>query len=140
MFGPPPTDEEKRIAERTAFVARFIVLREGRSSRAHRRIEALEWTVNASVDDVYVLFREAFVANGDRMSGVDKDLNRALDHARRSSQHFVDPYLERATTTFFDALKDYMRSNELLFGADMEEVPRSGGWKMPKPEKKKTAS
>jgi hypothetical protein len=121
----------RRIAARTAFIARFIVLREGRRSRAHRLIEQLTWDIEATADDVMKLIREAFVENGDRLGPVERDLRRALEHAERSVDHFIDQYVGRATTSFREALSDYDRSNRLLFGEDKEEVPRSGGWRVP---------
>ena len=42
-----------KSAERTAFVARFIVLREGRRSRAHRQIEQLCWEIETTAEDLY---------------------------------------------------------------------------------------
>lgn len=116
---------------RTAFVARFIVLREGRRSRAHRVIEAMEWNEATTAEDLYQMFREAFMANGDKLQPVDRDLNRALDHAKCSATYFIEQYIGRATLNFHEALADYQRSNRLLFGDDDEEVPRSGGWRLP---------
>lgn len=123
--------ESKRVALRTAFVARFIVLREGRRSRAHRIIEQMAWSVEATADELYKMFRQAFVDNGDKMQPVDRDLKRALGHAQRSVDHFVGQYIDRSTLSFQQALVDYERSNKLLFGEDPNGVPRSGGWKVP---------
>lgn len=123
--------EVRRTALRTAFVARFIVLREGRRSRAHRAIEQLMWEESATAYDLYVRFRTAFVDNGDRLQPVDRDLKRALEHAERSVDYFIEQYCDRSTLTFRDALVDYVRSNRLLFGED-GEVPRKGGWRCPK--------
>lgn len=125
-------DEEARnSAMRTAFVARFIVLREGRRSRAHRVIEAMTWDEETTADELYDKFREAFIANGDKLQPVDRDLTRALEHAKCSASYFVDQYIGRSTLSFREALSDYERSNRLLFGDDAEEVPRSGGWRLP---------
>jgi len=120
--------ELRRIALRTAFVARFVVLREGRRSRAHRLIEELSWPTSATAYDLYNLFRQSFIDNGDRLQPVDRDLRRALEHAERSIDHFIDQYVDRATISFRQALADYGRSNQLLFGED-GEVPRTGGWR-----------
>ena len=131
-FGRKVDPEARRLALRTAFVARFIVLREGRRSRAHRLIEQLEWTHGSTAQDLYQLFRQAFVQNGDRIGPVDRDLRRALEHAERSVDYFIDQYKGRATLSFRDALVDYRRSNQLLFGEDDQTdvvVPRSGGWR-----------
>ena len=121
--------ELRRIALRTAFIARFIVLREGRRSRAHRQIEQLTWPAQATAYDLYTLLRETFVANGDRLQPVDRDLRRALEHSERSVDYFVEQYVDRQTLSFKDALRDYYRSNQLLFGED-GEVPRTGGWRV----------
>ena len=123
--------EQERAARRTAFVARFIVLREGRRSRAHRQIEDLAWAEATTAEELYKLIRQAFVANGDKLQPVDRDLKRALEHAQCSAGYFVDQYVERQTLSFKDALEDYERSNRLLFGDNPEEVPRTGGWRLP---------
>ena len=124
------TESERIIALRTAFVARFIVLREGRRSKAHRMIEEMVWTDDASAENVANMFRHAFIASGDKIQPAEKDITKALDHAKRSIEYFLDHYLGRATTSFQEALEDYQRSNELLFGENREEVPRSGGWQV----------
>jgi hypothetical protein len=116
-------------ARRTAFVARFIVLRESKRTRAHRIIELMSWDDTTTVEDLASRFRQAFVDNGDNMVPVDRDLRRALAHAERSLKHFVLEYAQRATLNFVDSLHDYERSNSLLFGDD--ESPKPGGWRMP---------
>ncbi|MCB0337405.1 MAG: hypothetical protein KDD62_13910 [Bdellovibrionales bacterium] len=126
------TDEAQIIIEaarRTAFVARFIVLRESKRSRAHRAIEELEWTQETSAEQLAETIRNIFVKNGDNLSPVDRDIRRALDHSRRSLKHFVQEYSMRSTLSFIDALYDYERSNSLLFGE--EEQPKHGGWRLP---------
>lgn len=124
--------DKRRVALRTAFIARFIVLREGRRSKAHREIEQTWWEAEATAQDLYQIFRAAFVKNGDKLGPVDRDLKRALEHAERSVDHFVNQYCERATTSFREALKDYAKSNQLLFGEDPSgpEAPRIGGWRL----------
>lgn len=119
----------QRAAARTAFVARFIVLREGRRTRAHRVIEALTWDEETTAEELAAMFRRAFIENGDKLGPVDRDIRRALEHARCSAGYFTDQYLGRRTLSFAEALADYQRSNALLFGDD-EEVPRSGGWRV----------
>ncbi len=116
-------------ARRTAFVARFIVLREAKRSRAHRVIEAMEWDEKTTAEVLYDRFREAFINNGDNMMPVDRDLRRALAHANPSLRHFIEEYASRATTSFIGSLYDYEKSNELLFKDG--ENPRLGGWRMP---------
>jgi hypothetical protein len=116
-------------ARRTAFVARFIVLREGKRTRAHRVIEMMEWDDLTTVEELSARFRQAFLDNGDAMMPVDRDLRRSLAHSFRSLKFFVSEYAARATTDFICALEDYGRSNELLFTE--EEQPRSGGWRLP---------
>lgn len=116
-------------ARRTAFVARFIVLREAKRTRAHRVIEMMEWDALTTAEDLADRFREAFVANGDNMMPVDRDIRRALAHASRSLNHFIREYAERGTRDFIEALFDYERSNALLFGED--EQPKPGGWRLP---------
>ena len=120
-------------ARRTAFVARFIVLREGKRTRAHRAIEMMEWDEFVTVEELAQRFRQAFVDNGDNMVPVDRDLRRSLAHSYRSLKFFVSEYARRATVDFIGALEDYGRSNDLLF---TEEQPRSGGWRLPHELKK----
>lgn len=128
-----PGSREEQVAlqraRRTAFVARFIVLREAKRTRAHRTIELMDWTPDATAEELCKAFREVFVSNGDNMGPVDRDLQRALNHSSRSLQHFVREYERRATLSFIDALFDYERSNKLLFGDD--EQPKPGGWRLP---------
>jgi hypothetical protein len=119
----------KRAAVRTAFVARFIVLREGRRTRAHRMIEQMQWDSNTSAEQLAERFREAFVTNGDKLGPVDRDLKRALEHAESSVNFFIAQYLERETLSFPEALADYERSNELLFGDEPDAPMRTGGWR-----------
>lgn len=114
-------------ARRTAFVARFIVLREARRTRAHRTIEQLSWNKDTTAEELADLFRTAFKQNGDNMVPVNRDIRRALAHADRSINHFIGEYSSRATLNFIDALMDYERSNKLLFGED--EQPKTGGWR-----------
>jgi hypothetical protein len=114
-------------ARRTAFVARFIVLREARRTRAHRKIEQLAWSRETSAEELAEIFRSAFKDNGDNMVPVNRDIRRALAHADRSINHFIGEYSSRATLNFVDALIDYERSNKLLFGDD--EQPKTGGWR-----------
>lgn len=116
-------------ARRTAFVARFIVLRESKRTRAHRTIEMMEWSDETTAEELAAKFREVFVKNGDNMTPVDRDINRALGHSSRSLNHFITEYSARATTSFIDSLWDYERSNVLLFGSD--EQPKPGGWRLP---------
>jgi hypothetical protein len=117
-------------ARRTAFVARFIILREGKRSRAHRTIEHLKWESNATAEELAVKFRQAYIDNKDSIRAIDKDIKRALSHADRSIAFFVHEYNKRATLSFIEALEDYERSTVLLFGDG--EVPRAGGWRLPK--------
>lgn len=121
-------DRALQSARRTAFVARFIVLREAKRTKSHRVIETMEWSSETTAEELYQRFRDVFVQNGDNMVPVDRDLRRALAHASRSLQHFVREYEERATLNFVDALFDYERSNHLLFGDD--EQPKPGGWRL----------
>ena len=116
-------------ARRTAFVARFIVLRESKRSRAHRIIELMTWDSSTSAEELAQRFRDEFVKNGDNMGPVDRDVKRALAHSSRSLNHFIREYSSRATLSFIDALFDYEKSNALLFGGD--EQPRTGGWRLP---------
>lgn len=124
------------IALRTAFVSRFIVLREARRSRAHRAIEEMSWDHETSAEDLADRFRNAFISNGDKMEPVERDITRALEHAHRSiTSHFTAHYCERSSLNFKAALEDYKKSNELLFGDSKEELednfkPREGGWRL----------
>lgn len=116
-------------ARRTAFVARFIVLRESKRTKAHRIIEMMDWHEDTTAEELYEQFRSVFLKNGDNMVPVDRDLRRAFGHASRSLNFFVSEYASRATGSFIGALFDYERSNKLLFGAD--EQPKPGGWRLP---------
>lgn len=117
-------------ARRTAFVARFIVLREGKRTRAHRVIEMMEWDDLTTVEELCERFRSAFIENGDNMVPVERDLRRAVAHSQRSLKFFVSEYSARSTRSFIESLQDYARSNELLFGTE-EEQPKPGGWRLP---------
>jgi hypothetical protein len=120
----------KVVAIRTAFIARFIVLREGRRSRAHRAIEKLTWNVNTSSNELAERIRQTFVDNGDKLEPVNRDISRALRHAERSAVYFIQEYLDRATLNFAQALLDYEKSNKMLFGEDNINGPRKGGWRL----------
>lgn len=126
----PESDPGVIRARRTAFIARFIVLRESKRSRAHRRIEELSWDDATTADELGEIIRNIFVENGDNMGPVDRDLRRALGHSKRSLNFFISEYSTRATMNFIDALFDYERSNTLLFGND--EQPKPGGWRLPR--------
>ena len=117
-------------ARRTAFVARFIVLREAKRSRAHRVIEQMEWEDFTTAEEIAERIRKVFIENGDNMEPVERDIRRAMAHANRSLSHFVGEYSLRSTLTFIDALFDYEKSNQLLFGDD-DEQPKFGGWRLP---------
>lgn len=121
----------KRLAIRTAFISRFIVLREARRTKAHRLIESMSWDEQATAEDLYERFRQAYIQNGDKLEPVDRDLSRALKHAYCSVDHFLGQYVGRSTANFVEALDDYKRSNELLFGDDEEEMPKTVGWRLP---------
>ena len=130
---PTLTEEQTKSviqARRTAFVARLIVLRESKRTKAHRIIELMEWSEYTSAEELCGAFRQIFVDNGDNMVPVDRDLRRALAHANRSLNYFISEYASRATSNFIQSLEDYERSNSLLFGAD--EQPKPGGWRLPK--------
>lgn len=116
-------------AQRTAFLARFIVLRESRRSRAHRKIEELEWTDETSARDLAESMLRIFQDNGDRPSMVERDIQRALSHAERLPFSLYQEYSARSTLSFVEALSDYERSNTLLFTE--EEGPRLVGWQPP---------
>ncbi|MBX7144126.1 MAG: hypothetical protein K1X79_06725 [Oligoflexia bacterium] len=130
---PKPQGDEQTLsviqARRTAFVARFIVLRESKRTRAHRIIETMSWDESTTAEELAKRFRQVFVDNGDNMVPVDRDINRAVAHASRSLNFFIHEYAARSTLNFIDALYDYERSNSLLFGSD--EQPKPGGWRLP---------
>lgn len=127
-----PQDRSQNLikAKRAAFLARFIVLRESKRSRAHRNIELLEWDDCTTAEDLAFRFREEFQNNGDLMTSVDRDLRRALNHSRKTIHFFINEYSRRATTNFIEALADYELSISLLFGED-DEQPKTGGWRLP---------
>ncbi len=116
-------------ARRTAFVSRFIVLRESKRTKAHRIIEKMSWPNDTTAEELAMMFRQTFIDNGDNMMPVDRDIKRALGHSQRSLNYFVVEYAKRSTLNFIDALWDYEKSNTLLFGED--ENPRTGGWRLP---------
>ena len=116
-------------ARRTAFLARFIVLREGRRSRAHREIELMDWSELTTAEKLAERFREAFVSNGDKLVPVDRDIRRALAHSDRVLAYLVPEYVQRASNDFVHALKDYEESNALLF-EEGDEQPKSIGWRL----------
>lgn len=135
-------------ARRTAFISRFIVLREGKKSKAHRKIEMLEWTDSTCTEELLEKIRNIFEACGDNLNTVDRDLRRALAHADRLNplknkevsetyeSHFslwplIEEYNKRACSNFIDALFDYERSNKLLFGEEGDQ-PKLGGWRLPR--------
>ncbi len=126
---PQEVDRAIIRARRTAFVARFIVLREGKRTRAHRAIEVMEWEDLTTVEELAFRFRQAFEQNGDNMFPVDRDIRRAVAHSYRSIKFFVSEYATRATINFVDSLLDYERSNQLLFSDD--DQPKPGGWRLP---------
>lgn len=126
----PAYEQASNRARRTAFVARFIVLRESKRTRAHRVIELMEWDDRTTAEELAERFRQVFRENGDNMMPVERDIRRALAHSSRSLNYFVKEYNSRATLTFIESLFDYERSNTLLFGAD--EQPKPGGWRLPK--------
>lgn len=130
--GPGVSDQQKSLirARRTAFTARFIVLRESKRSRAHRVIEMMEWDDLTTAEELHQRFRQAFVENKDNMGPVDRDLRRAMGHADRSLTYFIKEYEGRSTNDFIEALNDYERSNALLFGDD--DQPKPGGWRLPR--------
>lgn len=130
LSSPQELDRAIIRARRTAFVARFIVLREGKRTKAHRVIEMMEWDNLTTVEELADRFRKTFVENGDNMFPVDRDLRRAVAHSFRSIKFFVTEYATRATKNFVEALVDYERSNELLFSDD--DAPKPGGWRLPK--------
>ena len=113
-------------ARRTAFIARFIVLREQKPSHAHRQIELLEWKDNCTAEEVAQMLRDAYINNKDNIKNVDRDIKRALAHASRALKYFIDQYIQRATTSFLSALEDYQYSNKMLFG-DLEQ-PENKAW------------
>ncbi|HMO02522.1 MAG TPA: hypothetical protein PKA79_06000 [Oligoflexia bacterium] len=115
-------------ARRTAFLARFIVLREGKRSRAHRFIEKQCWSERTTAEELCDLFRAIFKNNGDQMDLVERDLRRALKHAHTSVAFFLREYSQRATLNFASALLDYELSNELVFSSD-QKSPRVNGWR-----------
>jgi len=86
------------------------------------------WDESASAEELYDMFRQAFIENGDKLTPVDRDLKRALSHAYCSIEHFVGQYLGRSTDTFKEALVDYQKSNQLLFGED--DLPKVVGWRI----------
>ncbi len=121
----------RNLAIRAAFISRFIVLREARRTKAHRLIEQMSWDDSETAEGLHDKFRNAFIENGDKLEPVDRDLGRALKHAYCSVEHFIGQYVGRSSNCFRDALEDYKRSNELLFGDDDEDSPKTVGWRLP---------
>ena len=111
-------------------MAKFILLRENKRSRAHRSIEKLSWLESATARDLYNQIRAEFIRNGDKLLTVDKDLDRALMHAEGSANYVLSQYLSRECLNFKQALLDYERSNELLFGSSQCPNNKRKGWKL----------
>jgi hypothetical protein len=101
-------------------------------------IEMMEWEDLTTVEELATRFRNCFVENGDNMMPVDRDLRRAVSHSLRSIKFFISEYSVRSSRNFVEALEDYARSNELLFGVD--EQPKPGGWRLPHEIKKLKAT
>ena len=116
-------------ARRTAFVARFIVLRESKRSKAHREIEMLKWKAETTAEDLANIIMQIFQKHKDSSPSIKRDIKRALEHASRSIEHFIEEYYKRATLNFIDALEDYDRSNSLLFDKD-DQPPKMSGWQL----------
>ena len=114
---------------RAAFISRFIVLREGRRSRAHRKIEKLAWTQETTAEEIYEKIRECFIENGDKLTPVDRDLRRALEHAKTAAPYFISQYANRLTLNFRESLKDYQKSNSMFFENEDSEALKTGGWR-----------
>ena len=123
--GPNINNQRHIIAERTAFIARFIVIRENQRCKAHRILEKMDWQINTSAEELLERFKSAFLASGDSIKKVDKDLNQAIRQAKHSADYFLEQYLNRATLNFKEALRDYKKSNRLLFGNDRDEIKKS---------------
>lgn len=115
-------------ARRTAFVARFIVLRELRRAKAHRTIEVMEWEAHTTAEELYEKFYKAFQESKDNLSQAKSDLKKAMEHVQNSFYHFVNEYSQRATLNFVAALQDFDYSNKLLFGDDL---PKNVAWRNP---------
>ena len=114
-------------AQRTAFLASFIVIREAKRSRAHRKIELMSWSDDATAWDIAQQLGKIFQDNGDKVSSIERDLNRALLHAEKLPLTLYQEYSQRAVCSFVEALKDYETSNSLLFSAQ-DEGPKLVGW------------
>lgn len=125
-------------ARRTAFVARFLVLREAKRTRAHRTIELMEWGELTTAEELAEAFYNVFKENGDNLEPILRDIRRALAHASRSITYFIKEYEARASLSFVEALTDYERSNGLLFSDN--EQPKPGGWRLPQEIMKLKAS
>ena len=89
----------------------------------------MEWDDFTTAEEIAERIRKVFIENGDNMEPVERDIKRAMAHANRSLSHFVGEYSLRSTLTFIDALFDYEKSNQLLFGDD--DQPKFGGWRLP---------
>ena len=116
-------------ARRTAFIARFIVLRESKRSRAHGEIELLTWQAETTAEELAAIMASIFKSHKEDMKSANRDIKRALSHASRSMSHFVAEYVKRSNESFAEALSDYNRSNLLLFGDEKNEDLH--GWSSP---------
>lgn len=104
-------------ARRTAFVSKFIILRENKISRSHAILERLHWDDTTTYYDLYRAFYKILRAF-DKPLCFKKDLDKAKEHAKTLSPTFVREYANRSGQSFLEALIDYEKSVYILFGAD----------------------
>ncbi|MCS6892954.1 MAG: hypothetical protein NZO16_00045 [Deltaproteobacteria bacterium] len=104
-------------ARRTAFVSKFIILRENKVSRAHEIIEKLAWDDTDSHYTLAKAFEKIFNFFGEDKSYM-KDIEKALLSAKSLSAAFIKEYATRSGKCFLEALLDHERSIFILFGSE----------------------
>ncbi|MCS6960896.1 MAG: hypothetical protein NZT61_00120 [Deltaproteobacteria bacterium] len=102
-------------AQRTAFVSKFIILRETKISPAHTVIEMLTWEDKTTYLELANAFEKIFKVTG-RDKTYLKDIKKAIEHAKNLSIAFVNEYARRSGLSFLESLIDYEKSIFILFG------------------------
>lgn len=103
-------------ALRNAFIARFIVLTNRRRSRANGLLKKLTWTEEVTAEQLAEIIKGIFVSANDFNETIEKDIAKSIEHANYSAIFFTEYYHQRSILSIKEAVEDYKRSNELLFG------------------------
>lgn len=104
-------------AKRTAFVSKFIILREKKISQAHSIIERLLWNQKTDYQTLARVFKRIFKFFNDERT-YESDIKKASEYAKNLPTYFIKEYDTRSGTSFLQALLDYEKSVFILFGSD----------------------